>query len=152
MAYVTAEARQRLLDEVAGSIEELARALAALGAAYDLLDEHSADRLEEQLFRPAQSAFGKARRTHAEFAARYGLPSRTFEQPSAGAHARDPREYLRRAIESIEEAEDLFVDLQDSGMPVEVGDAQLRAGIAEIRGLLAQLESRAPQFMRTLGR
>ena len=37
-------------------------------------------------------------------------------------------------------------------MPVEVGDAELRAGLAEVRVLLGQLPGRARQFVRELGR
>ena len=35
MAYITAEARQQLLDDLAGAIEAIGDALAALGAAYE---------------------------------------------------------------------------------------------------------------------
>jgi hypothetical protein len=152
MTYIAAEARQRLLDEIADVIDELGRSLAALAAAYELLDEHSADRLEEQLFGPVQKAYGRAQRTHAEFAARHGLPGRTFTQPSAGTASRDPRTFLERSVESVEEAENLLVELQDSMMPVQVGDPELRAGLAGVRGLVAQAEAAAPQFLRTLGR
>jgi hypothetical protein len=37
-------------------------------------------------------------------------------------------------------------------MPVEVGDAELRAGLADVRSLLAALPARAAAFMRTFGR
>jgi hypothetical protein len=152
MAYIAAEARQRLLDEIADATDELGRALAALGAAYELLDEHSADRLEEQLFSPVQRAYGRAKRTHAEFAARHRAPERQFTQPSPGPVARDPRAYLQRAVEAVEEADALFVELQDSMMPVQVGDPELRAGHAEVRSAVAAAEAAAPQFLRTLGR
>ena len=94
MTYLTAEARQRLLDDMPISIEELALALALLGAAYELLDEQTADRMEEQLFRGVQTAFGRAQRTHAAFAARYSLQGRTFEQPSAGLPSQGARAFL----------------------------------------------------------
>jgi hypothetical protein len=152
MTYIAAEARQRLLDEIADAIDELGRALAALAAAYELLDERSADRLEETLFGPVQKAYGRAQRTHADFAARHGLPGRTFTQPSPGGASRDPRVFLERAVEAVEEAENLFVELQDSMMPVQVGDPELRAGLADVRGLVAQAEAAAPRFLRTLGR
>ena len=45
MAYTTAEARQQLLDDLAHAVDEIGVALAALGGAYELLDEHTADRL-----------------------------------------------------------------------------------------------------------
>jgi hypothetical protein len=70
IAYVTNEARQDLLDGIADTIDEIGAALAALGAAYEQLDEHTADRPEAELFRPVQVAYGRAQRTHAAFAER----------------------------------------------------------------------------------
>ena len=84
MAYTTLEGRRELLDTLAGAIDDIGLALASLGAAYEQLDEPTADRLEEQLFGPVQVAYGRARRTHAEFARRHGLTSRAFETPSPG--------------------------------------------------------------------
>jgi hypothetical protein len=37
-------------------------------------------------------------------------------------------------------------------MPVEVGDPELRAGLAEVRELLGDVRARAREFVRTLGR
>jgi hypothetical protein len=152
VTYLTAEARQNLLDDFALAIEELALALAVLGAAYELLDERTADRLEEELFRGVQTAFGRAQRTHAAFAARYSLQGRTFEQPSAGLPSQGARAFLDRAGEAITEADTLLAELQDSMLPVEVGDPELRAGLAEIRTLVGELQGRAHQFVRTFGR
>ena len=42
--------------------------------------------------------------------------------------------------------------IQDSMLPVEVGDRELRAGIAEARELLGGLRGRARELVRTLGR
>src|SRR5919108_3738843 len=114
MPYGTREARQELLDEIARAIDELAVALAALGDAYEQLDEHTADRLEEQLFRPVQVAYGRARRTHAGFAARHGLPQRTFEPAPAGAPSRGVRGFLDIALEAVEAADAELAELQDS--------------------------------------
>ena len=61
-----------MLDRVAEATDELSVALAALGAAYEQLDTNTADRLEEQLFRPPQLAYGRARRVHSGFAERVG--------------------------------------------------------------------------------
>jgi hypothetical protein len=58
MAYPSAEARQELVDPFADAIEQIGFALADLGAAYDQLDEHNAARLEAELFRPVQLAYG----------------------------------------------------------------------------------------------
>src|SRR5919197_723510 len=125
MPYASQEARRDLLASVAEAIEEVGRALASLGDAYDQLDEHTADVLEEQLFRPAQAAYARAQRTHSGFAGRHALESRTFEPVSAGAPSRGIRAFVEEAIESLEEADNILAELQDSMMPVEVGDAEL---------------------------
>ncbi|HET6548125.1 MAG TPA: hypothetical protein VFG79_06715 [Solirubrobacter sp.] len=152
MTYSSAEARQQLLDDLAEATDALGAALAALGAGYDLLDERSADRMEDELFGPVQKAYGRAQRTHADFAARYALPSRAFAQPSAGPASRDVRTFLQRAVEAVDEADERLVELQDSMMPVEVGDPELRAGLADVRELVADNRASAREFMRTLGR
>jgi hypothetical protein len=152
MTYIAAEARQELLDTVAEAIEELGAALAALGDAYEQLDERSADQLEEQLFGPVQKAFGRAKRTHAEFATRHGLPQRTFEPRTPGAASRGVKGFLDIAVEAVDEAENILVVLQDSMRPVEVGDAELRAGLAEVRTLTSELTERTAQFVSRFGR
>ena len=152
MAYSTAEARQDLLDAVADAIEDLARALAALGAAYELLDEHKADELEETLFGPAQLAFGRARRTHTDFAARHGLPDRTFAAPQPGAPSTGLKGYIDDAVAAATSADATLATLQDSMMPIEVGDAELRAGLANVRELVAEVPQRARALTRTIGR
>jgi hypothetical protein len=152
MAYSTAEARQQLLDDLANAVDEVGVALAALGDAYEVLDEQTADRLEAELFRPVQVAYGRARRTYAGFAERHGLSARAFE-PSTGGRASDTgRSLLGAAVEAIGEAEHLLTEIQDSMMPVEVGDAELRAGLAEARELVAPLPGRAREIERILGR
>jgi hypothetical protein len=152
MAYITAEARQELLDTVAEATDELGVALGALGDAYEQLDERSADRLEEQLFRPVQAAYGRAKRTHAEFAARHGLPGRTFTAASRGLPSTGVKGFLDVTVEAIGRAEDILVELQDSMSPVEVGDPEVRAGLADVRGILADLSGRAERFVSLFGR
>jgi hypothetical protein len=152
MAYVTAEARQRLLDDFAEAIDEIGAALAALGAAYELLDEHTADRLEEELFRPIQTAYGRAQRTHAGFAQRYGLQGRTFEAATPGVASQGVKSFLETAVKAVGEADTILAEIQDSMMPVEVGDPELRAGLAEVRALVGDLRGRARELVRTLGR
>jgi class 3 adenylate cyclase len=147
-----ADARQDLLDALGESIEEMALALATLGEAYELLDENSQDKLEEELFGPVQKAYGRAQRTYAGFAERRGLPNRTWAEPSPGTYSRDPRAFLERAIEAIDEAEERLIELQDSMMPVTYGDPELRAGLADVRALVAGARERSREFTRTLGR
>jgi hypothetical protein len=152
MAYVTAQARQELLDTVAEATDELGLALAALGDAYEQLDDRSADTLEEQLFRPVQSAYGRAKRTHADFAARHGVAPRTFEPASHGLPSTGVKGFLDAAVDALEQAEAILVELQDSMSPVEVGDTELRAGLAEVRAILADLPGRAQRFVSLFGR
>jgi hypothetical protein len=152
MAYNAGEARTQLLGDVAEATDQLALALASLGEAYEELDEQTADALEEQLFRPTQSAYGRLRRTHAEFAARHGLPERDFAASSGGMHSADPRVYVARAVDAIERADQILAELQDSMRPVEVGDRELRAGLSETRETIAELPARATRLMRTQGR
>ena len=49
-------------------------------------------------------------------------------------------------------AERELVALQDSLMPIEVGDPELRAGLTEVRQLIAPLPARARDLLRLLGR
>src|SRR3954454_7159380 len=152
MAYITSEARQELLDTVAEATDELGVALAALGDAYEALDEQSADTLEEELFRPVQLAYGRAKKTYTDFAARHGHEPRAFE---AAGHARPSsgvRGFLEVAVEAIEQSEAILVELQDSMSPVEVGDPELRAGLADVREILAPLVDAANRFLSLLGR
>jgi len=62
MSYIAREARQELLETVAEAAEDIGASLALVEAAYEKLDEGSADRLEEQLFRPVQRAKGHSDR------------------------------------------------------------------------------------------
>ena len=152
MVYVTTEARKELLDAVAVAINRTGGALALLGQCYEQLDEDTADRLEEVLFRPVQVAYGRARRTHSAFARRYGLPNRSFAPRTPPGTSHTGAETLERALEAIEGADQEIAELQDSLMPVEVGDPELRAGLAEVRTLLDRLPARGRDLARTIGR
>jgi hypothetical protein len=152
MAYTTAEARGELLDSVARATEEIGLALASLGEAYEQLDEQNAERLERELFRPVQVAYGRAQRTYTEFAARHGLASQTFEPASGGAPSKGVKGFLDSAVDAVGRADGTLAALQDSMLPVEVGDPELRGGLEEVRKLLGDLPGRARQLVRTLGR
>ena len=152
MSYTNAEARQDLLDIVAEATDELSVALAALGAAYELLDEGHADDLEEKLFRPVQVAYGRAKRTHAGFAERVGLKSRAFEAAAPGAPSTGAKGFVAVAVEAVGSADVILSTLQDSMLPVEVGDRELRTGLGEVRELIGDLPARARGVVSTLGR
>jgi hypothetical protein len=152
MAYVTAEARQELLDALAAATEDIGVALGALGDAYELLDDASADRLEEALFAPVQAAYGRAMRTQSEFADRYQLARPAPGVPSSGAPSHGAKGFVDQAVDAVHRADSALVALQDSMMPVEVGDAELRAGMAQVRRQLADVAANARQFVSRLGR
>jgi hypothetical protein len=152
VTYIAAEARQQLLDDLAGVIGLISLALANFGEAYEQLDDASADRLEAVLFRPVQVAYGRAQRTHAAFASRHKLPGRSFSPRSPGGRPHDARGAIDRAVEAIGSADDAIAGLLDSGFMIDVGDPELRAGLTEIRVLLGDLRLNAREFVRRLGR
>jgi hypothetical protein len=152
VAYTSAEARQELVDALAEAIEHIGLALADLGAAYEQLDEHNAEILETELFAPVQRAYGRAKRVHATFAASHGLTSRAFEAPSPGVPSTGVHGFIDGAVRSVAEADSALSELQDSSLPTEVGDPELRAALTEVRELLGGVRPRARELERTLGR
>jgi hypothetical protein len=123
-----------------------------LGEAYELLDAQTADKLEQELFRPVQIAYGRAKRTHAEFARRHGLRERSFEPAAPGPPSQGVKGFLSSAIDEVEGADRGLATLQDSMLPVEVGDPEVRAGLEDVRRLLAPLSGQAQRLVRTVGR
>lgn len=152
MTYVAGEARQELLDTVADAADRLSGALAALGGAFDQLDDHAAEQLEDELFRPLQVGYGRARRTHTEFATRYGLPTKDFKPADTGHPSQGVSGFLDAAVELVEEADDVLSELQDSMLPVEVGDQEVRAGISEVRRIIGELPEKARRLGGVVGR
>jgi hypothetical protein len=152
MTQTTLEARQELLDSLAEATDELGLALVSLGAAYEQLSEYLADELEEKLFRPVQLAYGRAKRTHAGFADRHGMTGRKFESPSPGLPSTGAKGFIDLAIVAAERADNSLATLQDSLLPVEVGDPELRAALAELRELVGGLTRQARELVRTIGR
>jgi hypothetical protein len=152
MAYHSEDARKQLLEDVADAADQLAIAISCLTEAYEALDEDTADRLEEQMFRPVQAAYGRAQRTYTEFAGRYKLDDRSFESRSPGQHSADPKSYIERAVEAAQAADQRIAELQDSMLPVDVGDTEVRAGLSETRALIADVPARGRQLLRIFGR
>lgn len=146
------EARREMLDTIAESIDDIAFALAAVGEAYDRLEENTADRLEELVFGPLQRAYGRAQRTHSEFAARHQLSSRRFEPGHAAVASHGAQGPVNDAVEAVRRADERLSELQDSLTPIEYGDPELRAGLSEVRQILGDIPRLAREFLRTLGR
>jgi hypothetical protein len=152
MAQTTVEARQQLLDTLAEATDQIGLALASLGAAYEQLDVNRADELEERLFRPVQLAYGRARRAYAEFAGRHGLTGRDFEPSSPGLPSTGAKGFIDNAVIAVGKADNALATLQDSMLPVEVGDPEVRAGLAELRSLVGNVAREAREVVRTIGR
>jgi hypothetical protein len=152
MSSGDAIARQELLDGLAEAIDQLGQGLTALGAAYEQLDEQQGDRLEEALFRPVQRAYGRAKRAHGEFAARYGLPEREFTLPEPGLPSTGVKGFIDQAVEAVERADHELVALQESTLGIEVSDVEFRAGVTEVRQLVDGVLQGARRFVRTFGR
>jgi hypothetical protein len=152
MTYTSAEARQDLLDALAGAVELIGQALADLGAAYDQLDERNADRLEAELFGPVQRAYGRAKSAHAQFVARHGMTSAGFAAASTGLPSTGAKGFIDGAVDAVAQADGALSALQDSSLPTEVGDVELRTALTEVRELLGGVRHRARELERTLGR
>jgi len=152
VTVTTLEARTQIIDELGGATLQIAYSVACLGSAYELLDEATADRLEAELFRPVQRALGRAKRTTSEFAARYGLTAPQIESPSPGVPSQGVKAFVDHAVTAAAEASRRIAELQDSMLPIEAGDEQLRASLAEVRELVDQLATPARAFLNTLGR
>lgn len=152
MASTNATVRQQLIDPLAQAADGLADALASLAEAYEQLDEQQADRLEADLFRPAQRALGRTKRTYSEFVARHTLEGRELHDAPPPPPASGVKALVGRAIEAIEQVDAELAGLQDSLVLVDLGDPELRGGLAEVRRSLDGLPASAHAFLRTFGR
>jgi len=152
MTYTSDEGRRELLGATAEAADTIAVALAALGEAYELVSDDAADRLEDELFGPVQAAFGRAKSTYGKFAGQHGLPNRTFGGASAGLPSTGAKGFIDEAVAAVANADGTLAELQDSGLPGEVGDVELRTGLRDIRAKLGDVARNARAIERTLGR
>jgi len=152
MSYTTQEGRERIIGDLSAAADQIELALSYLTDAYELVEEGTADRLEEQLFGPVQAAYGRARRTQTEFSKRYGISDGEAHGSATGSRPHGAKELIEGAVDAIEQADHWIGELQDSLLPVEVGDEELRAGLSETRALIAPLPLRARELVRTIGR
>ncbi len=137
MAYTSDSARRQLLDELGQAIEQLSVAIDALGQAYEAADEQTAEELEAQLFRPVQPAYGRAQRTRSGFAERHQLTADPLRPTSAAPRPPIPGSIWSERSRPLEQADRVIAEMQDSMLPVEVGDRELRDGLTEVRELIA---------------
>jgi len=87
VAYTNAEGRQQVLDDLASALDQVDLALDGVSGAYELLDDAAARRVEDQLFRPSQSASAQLRRTRSS-----SLPATTCRAMPASASLRTQRQ------------------------------------------------------------
>ena len=127
MAITALEARGLMLDDLAAALDQLALAVACLGEAHELLDDLTAERLEGELFRPAQRAYARGKRTLGGFAQRFGLDVRESDSPSPGLRSQGVKSFVDRAVVALMEGDRRIAELQDSMLPIEAGDSELRA-------------------------
>ena len=151
MSYTTESGRRQILEDTGEAAASLGLALGVLGDAYEHLDDQAAERMEDQLFRPVQSAYGLLKRTRTEFAGRVGLVAGEVRSAPAGLPA-EPRQLIERAADAAQAADEALAELQDTLLPVEVGDQPLRAALSQVRTLIAPVPGHGSEFLRTLGR
>lgn len=152
MAFTTAEGRQQILDAIGDAGVQLAFAISALSAAYDALDERTGDRLEAELFGPVQKASGRLLRTGTAFAGRIGMEATPVDLAREPPANRPVPGLVADAVSAATGADEILAELQDSMMPVEVGDRELRDGLAEVRTALGGITGHARELLRVLGR
>jgi hypothetical protein len=152
MAITQAEARQQILDDLGAAESRIGHALAVIGLAYEELTTAPADRLEGMLYRPVQKAYGRCKRTRSQFANRVGMAATSIDPASPGLRSQGVRTLVELGVADAGEGDRLIAELQDTMLPVESGDPELRAGLAETRSHLAGLPAVSREFLRTLGR
>jgi hypothetical protein len=153
MAYSTSEGREELLGVLAEAIGMLGGALESLSAAYDQVDDLAGERLEEGLFNSVQRAYALSMRTYAGFAGRRpDVESTGLESTATASPSRDTGELITAAAEAASRADSALAGLQDKPVLIEVGDAELRAGLASTREAASAVPGQAREFLRTLGR
>src|SRR5215212_9736546 len=119
MAITALEAREQILDDLAGALDQLALAVACLGEAHELLDDITAERLEVDLFRPVQKAYARGNRTLTGFAQRFGVGARELNSPSPGLRSQGVKSFVERAVAASSEADRRVAEIQDSMLPIE---------------------------------
>ena len=127
-------------------------ASACLVEACERLDEYNGDRLEAECFLFVRRAYGRAKRTHTEFAGGHGLHAAAFQPQPTGLASEGAARFVADAVEAVGVADRTLADLQDSMLPVEAGDEELRAGLKSVREPLGGLPGKARDFLRGLGR
>ena len=152
MARTERADREQIVGSLTVATERIGLATASLGLAYEQLDETTGERLEEELFRPVQRALARVKRTNSRFAQRFALSAPAPAEASPGAPSQGARQLIENAVVALADAARELAELQDTMLPIEVGDPELRSSLAEVRELVEAAPVRARDFLRTLGR
>src|SRR3954452_3259938 len=119
MAITTLEARRQILDDLAAALDQLGLAVACSAEAFEQLAVDSADRLEADLYRPVQRAYGRGQRTHAQFAQRIGLGGDPFPPPSPAPAEQGVKDLVQKMPAPLADADRRIAELQDTLLPIE---------------------------------
>ena len=152
MPTTTLEAREQIISDLGAATVQITFAVSCLGAAYELLDEANADRLEGERFRPAQRALAQAKRANSSFAGRYGLTAPVRDAPSPGLPSQGVKALVGKAVTATTEASRRVAELQ--GLDAADRGRRPRAPrqLAAIRELVHTVRPPAHEFRSTLGR
>ena len=152
MAYDSGQARVELLDEVGDATDDLGRGAGRSGRGL-----RGARRLQRRApggaALPARPDGLRARAAHPQRVRRAATACPTApSRPRPRAPSQGVKGFIDAAVSAVVRADARLAQLQDSMRPVEVGDAELRAGLSEVRRLVADVPRRASEFVRGLGR
>ena len=121
------------------AVEYLGEGIGSLGEAYEVLDDQTADTLEEKLFGPMQRGYGRAKKAYADFAGRHGLEGRTFDAPASPLMSGKAADLIASAGGSAEAADFTLAELQDDRAFLAVGDQELRTDVVSAREAIADV-------------
>jgi hypothetical protein len=100
-----------------------------------------------------QKALGTLRRAAGGFAARHGDPAAPAGPPPPEPHpSQGVAALLDGCAAAARAADEHLGALQDSLVLIELGDADLRAGVSDARRRLGDVPAALRGFVRTLGR
>ena len=75
-----------------------------------------------------------------------------FAAPPPGIPSTGAKGFIYNAVGDVAQADSALSELQDSSLPTEVGDVELRAALTDVREQLGGVRQRARELERTLGR
>ena len=153
MTYTSDEGRRELLGATAEAADTIGVALAALGAAYELVDDDTARSAGVGAVRAGAGGVRAGEAGHARVRGAARAAASAFAVADAGrafgaARAATSSRRSRRSSTPTTSSP----SCRTRCCPVEVGDPELRAALADVRTRLGEVPVRAAELLRTLGR